>query len=79
MDLERLGGLDCPLGHCGGLLDSILGHLVAPQSYQWVKHSTRLCWSWSIVVVSHPGVEKRWWYSVSRARVHPIASLAPIG
>ena len=33
MDLERLGGLDPPLGHCWGQLDSILGHQVAPQSY----------------------------------------------
>ena len=33
MDLERLGGLDHPLDHYGGRLDSTLGHLVAPQSY----------------------------------------------
>ena len=33
MDLERLGGLDRPQDHFGGWLDSILGHLVAPQSY----------------------------------------------
>ena len=33
MDLGRLGGLDRPLDHCWGRLDSILGHPVAPQSY----------------------------------------------
>ena len=33
MNLERLGGLDRPLDHCWGRLCSILGHLVAPQSY----------------------------------------------
>ena len=33
MDLDRLGGLDRPLDHNWGQLDSTLGHLVAPQSY----------------------------------------------
>ena len=33
MDLDRLGGLDRPLDHFWGRLDSTLGHLVAPQSY----------------------------------------------
>ena len=33
MGLEKLGGRGRPLDHCWGQLDSILGHLVAPQSY----------------------------------------------
>ena len=33
MDLDRLGGLDRPLDHYWGQLDSSLEHLVAPQSY----------------------------------------------
>ena len=33
MDLDRLGGLDHPLDHYWGWLESTLGHLVAPQSY----------------------------------------------
>ena len=33
MDIDRLGGLDRPLDHYWGQLDSTLGHLVAPQSY----------------------------------------------
>ena len=33
MGLEKLGGLGRPLDHCWGQLDSILGHLVPPQSY----------------------------------------------
>ena len=40
---------------------------------------TRSCFSWSILVLSCPGVEKRWWYSFSRTRIQPVASLAPIG
>ena len=32
-DLGGLGGLDWPLDHCWGQLDSILGHQVAPQNY----------------------------------------------
>ena len=53
IDLEKSGGLDRPLDHCGGQLDSILGHQVAPQNYGGLT-----------IALDHVLVGQYWYYHV---------------